>query len=491
MTSVLHTIAATSRPYTRYILVTIQVVLLGALLSCNSPRQGLSAEQAALLNHVPDDVRTVLSNLGLEPDFMRYACCRQCFAIYPPNPDNPDNPYPHKCTFEETDKGICDTPLVIRQDHPSSDGSGQTRTTYDAILTFPYRPLQSWLADMVARPGIARYMKSAWKASETVGSTWKDIFEAPCVREFLGPDGKTPFASQPEHSTHLIFSLFIDWFNPYGNKKAGKSHSIGAIYLVCMNLPDHLRYRPENIYLAGIIPGPKEPETSQINHLLRPLVDELLVLWYRGMIFANVADQTSPLLVCGAMIPLVCDIPALRKAGGFAGHSAAHFCSFCELPRSNMNSLHRDNWPRHSWEEHVEHAKQWLDAQTDKDREDLFKQYGIRWSELLRLDYWDPTRFAVVDAMHNLFLGELRHHCRDVWGISVKDTKKIQPHDPKKQAEELKKAFNAVKKGALDTLCKLRKGYVVAMAEINGVAPIGGQLTKKDFGAALIAWVRL
>ncbi|TFK89655.1 hypothetical protein K466DRAFT_472712, partial [Polyporus arcularius HHB13444] len=96
----------------------------------------------------------------------------------------------------------------------------------------------------------------------------KDIFDAAALREFLGPDGKTPFSQQPDGSVHLVFSLFIDWFNPFGNKKAGKSHSIGAMYLICMNLPPHLRYRPENIYLAGIIPGPSEPKLHQINHLL-------------------------------------------------------------------------------------------------------------------------------------------------------------------------------------------------------------------------------
>ncbi|KAI0325705.1 hypothetical protein GY45DRAFT_1260409, partial [Cubamyces sp. BRFM 1775] len=97
---------------------------------------------------------------------------------------------------------------------------------------------------------------------------WSDIMDAPALRDFIGPDGRTPFSVQVDGSLHLVFSLFVDWFNPYGNKQAGKKHSIGAIYMVCLNLPPHLRYRPENIYLVAIIPGPNEPRGHRLNHLL-------------------------------------------------------------------------------------------------------------------------------------------------------------------------------------------------------------------------------
>jgi len=36
---------------------------------------------------------------------------------------------------------------------------------------------------------------------------------------------------------NLTFSFFIDWFNPFTNKIAGKTVSCGAIMMFCLNLP--------------------------------------------------------------------------------------------------------------------------------------------------------------------------------------------------------------------------------------------------------------
>jgi hypothetical protein len=54
-----------------------------------------------------------------------------------------------------------------------------------------------------------------------------------------------------------------------------------------------------------------------------------------------------------------------------------------------------------------------------KDCDKVFKETGVQWSELLCLPYWDPTRCVVVDGMHNLFLGLVQFHFRDLIVISV------------------------------------------------------------------------
>ncbi|KAI8969510.1 hypothetical protein BD414DRAFT_402535, partial [Trametes punicea] len=73
--------------------------------------------------------------------------------------------------------------------------------------------------------------------------------------------------------------------------------------------------------------------------------------------------------------------------------------------KSDISNLDRSSWPRRSREDHYHYARRWRDAESEVERKRLFDKYGVRWSELLRLPYWDPTRFSLLDAMHNLYLG--------------------------------------------------------------------------------------
>lgn len=478
------------------ILAGMQVLLVGAFMFCNKGGV-LSPEQEALVADIPSDPRTARAKFGIEPDFIPYACCSKCFALYLPQYHSHDYDkvpsYPARCSFRDSvDKEPCNIPLLVPRDKRRDtdvDDENPTPTTHKPARIFGYQTFKTWLARLFSRPDLETFMDEAWARAQP----GTDIWAAHILQNFKGPDGN-PFSQRPDGHSHLIFSLFVDWFNPYGNKQAGKSYSTGAMYMICLNLPMHLRYQLENVYLVGIIPGPREPSLHQINHLLRPLVNELIQFWKTGFFISRTCTFGLGRLVRGALIPLVCDLPAARKTAGFMGHGATMFCSFCRLRLNDIQNVNSDTWPkRHSWKEHMLHACRWRDAGTKSLRETIEKTQGVRYSELLRLPYWDPTRFTVLDTMHNLFLGEFQHHCRNVWQMNIKGNKKkkIEPHTPAKQRKELNRGVRAIVKGSRSTLLNLRKGYLVSLAQENGVA-LSSEGTRRriDYIEALIGWVR-
>ena len=97
------------------------------------------------------------------------------------------------------------------------------------------------------------------------------------MEEFLDSEGNAFFST----AGSLGVMLNVDWFQPYKHT----NHSCGVIYLVPMNRPREERFKPENVIIVGIIPGPKEPK-GDINSFLNPLVDVLIDFW-DGVIIAD------------------------------------------------------------------------------------------------------------------------------------------------------------------------------------------------------------
>ncbi|MBW0574219.1 hypothetical protein O181_113934 [Austropuccinia psidii MF-1] len=108
------------------------------------------------------------------------------------------------------------------------------------------------------------------------GSPKCDICDGLVWRRFTGTRNihNPPFMSIP---AALAFLIYVVWFNALG--KSTRLASIGPIMLICLNLAPSERLKPENVYVAGIICGPKEPTALQLNYLLMPLIKELKELW--------------------------------------------------------------------------------------------------------------------------------------------------------------------------------------------------------------------
>lgn len=129
------------------------------------------------------------------------------------------------------------------------------------------------------------------------GQVWKD---------FLTVNGKD-FLNVPRS---LAFAVNVDWFQPY----TGRSDvSVGVIYLVLLNLPREERFKWEIVILVGVIPD-METTPKSINPFVKPLVDEMKVLWKGIRLHSSIS--IIPLLLRGAILLAASDIPVARKLCG-------------------------------------------------------------------------------------------------------------------------------------------------------------------------------
>lgn len=367
----------------------------------------------SILSDFPRDIRTSTDQFNLDSQKTIYATCSQCHEIYAPTIHNGIPVYPKTCQRKTYGHPACNRALVCQKQI-------EGRTIYVPIKPYISYDFKDWLAGVLSRQGFETMMDSAWDRmkNELPDGLLNDIFQGSVIQNFKGPDGTTHFSmSGGKDAGRYLFAVSVDWFNPLGNKQAGKKVSIGAITVSCLNLPIEVRNKPENMFLAGIISG--EPSKSQINPYLRPLVDDFLELW-NGTFFTRTASYDVGRLVLAALVAVVCDLPAARKVGGFSSHSHRYFCSMCWCTRFNhtYDDINVKSWIRRTNEECRQLAERWRSAPSNAAAQRSFDTSGIRWSELLRLPYYEPARFLIIDPMHNLFLGLIKEHFQGVLGYN-------------------------------------------------------------------------
>lgn len=153
--------------------------------------------------------------------------------------------------------------------------------------------------------------------------------------------------------------MHVDFFNPEGMNVRGASTSCGIISRVCLNLPLDIRYKPENMYLAGIIPGPKQPSLKNLNHYIWPLIDDLIDAWECGIKFSKTAYYPTSQLTHSAVPLIVCDLPAACHLSSLAGVSSHFYCSACKCyHKSTYGRVDYENWEPHDSNELQRYAEQ-------------------------------------------------------------------------------------------------------------------------------------
>lgn len=463
--------------------------LFGQLINTDTPTKIFLN---AVSKDVPTDLRTVKNSLQLTPPpSVEYATCpnTKCSKIYAPSSAGtwPTNCNPHI----SHGKNVCHERLLRR-----SSESSELRP----IRPFVAYDVRSQIAEMAAlEPSASKLYKGY--SGDRLQQEVQDILQAGLAREFpgptVGPKGTMSFFDAPDDEGRYLFTLSVDWMNPFGKKAAGVSSSIGIISLACVNLPMNIRYKPENLILAGVIPGPREPALDSVNHFLMPLVNNFLDLWSPGVTLTGQGLNNT--LIRAAILAFVADLPASRKVAGNAGHSANAFCSLCTLKKDNMDDLDIANWGRYSCATHRNAAFSWLHASSSQ-RAALYKETGIRWSPLFLLPYWDPTRQVVVDMMHDMFLGVIKRHFLEVLGMSDTASSKVTHHTElqpdEKRLKKARKLLNLRQTAALEKqLSNHRWIELYVLCEEAGLRPSlmkqRTKILKKEMVEKLANWVRL
>ncbi|XP_065917612.1 uncharacterized protein [Dysidea avara] len=275
-----------------------------------------------------------------------------------------------------------------------------------------------------------------WRSRNISENNFADIYDGRVWKEFMNYDGK-PFLSRPYN---LGLMLNCDWFQPFDLS----TYSVGVFYLVILNLPRTIRFKPENILIAGIIPGPGEPSYNEINSYLRPLVKELNFLWTDGF---TMMHNDKSVVVQAALLATVCDVPATAKIGGFVGHMSKHACWKCSkefpynktLNRVDFSGIELGHLREHS--QHKRNALKAKDATTPSECNHLELESGSRFTELFRT----PKRILHKEGLKNGLINnkaleeiqEIVHNCTVPSGVG-RIPSKISSNFSKLTADEWK-----------------------------------------------------
>ena len=402
-----------SRRGCHFLLAMIQYIVHLALARKDTK---LSMRDEKLLVDFPLDPAMATSKFCLEGKSTILAICPngKCHKTFKPTfiGNSPVPLYPKHCTHKQYLNG---NKCGERLTRPRCIQGVDVEVPIKTFVSFNFK---DWVARILLRPGYEDRMDGAW-AEHSKDETLRDIFDGDYARDFTGPDGK--HFSMGGDEGRYIFSMSVDFFNPYTNKQASKKASVGLISVVCLNLPPSMRYKPENMFLAGVIPGPKEPPLTCLNHYLVPLVNDFVDFWQTGVKFSRTFNYSAGRLIRCALLVVVCDLPAARKTAGFASSAHEHFFSVCHCTRSEngYDDLNYHLWRRRTDDECRSFTNRFQAAGSNKEQEIIFKESSVRWSELLRLPYLDISHCVMVDSMHNLFLGLIKEHFNGIHGIEL------------------------------------------------------------------------
>ena len=159
--------------------------------------------------------------------------------------------------------------------------------------------------------------------------------------------------------------------------------------------------------VLGIIPGPTETK-GNINTFLQSMVDDLLLLW-NGIPIVNSTQK----ILKAALLGVSSDMPALRKVLQYLGHKADLGCSrwnfMAERDPTKKGASGTMSYytcvaaPDRTNAQVRAQAMEYQSAGSLTVEKEIQNENGVRYSELVRLPYFDMAKMLVTDLMHMHF----------------------------------------------------------------------------------------
>ncbi|KAF8166800.1 hypothetical protein K438DRAFT_250040 [Mycena galopus ATCC 62051] len=174
--------------------------------------------------------------------------------------------------------------------------------------------------------------------------------------------------------------------SPNGARKRGNRDSIRILSAALVD--------PHEYVQVYFILGPQKPDVDGIDHYSRPLVDVFHIISPTG---SSSTGRDVDLTV----VLSINDLPAARKMSGIAGTKSNPICTVYKLyyaPNVWDTDFRSRNYRDVS--SLRQNTLDWKNASTLRERNQIFKESGVRWPELWRLPYWNSTQMPVIDTMH-------------------------------------------------------------------------------------------
>ncbi|KIY61204.1 hypothetical protein CYLTODRAFT_325814, partial [Cylindrobasidium torrendii FP15055 ss-10] len=229
------------------------------------------------------------------------------------------------------------------------------------------------------------------------------------------------------------------------------------------------------IYFVGIVPGPKQPSLEEINGFLEPLVDELLAGWKDGFYITKTASWPFGCLVRVMLGPIIADLPAAAQLTGMSGHSSTRWCFYCDSTRVQSDDLNTA-MPLRNMHDHRRHAEEWRTAASTAKAQECWDRNQVRWSELLRLPYFDPTKFTTLDDLHLFMHRLMERHLREIWGMDIALEQGLE------RSAQYMPAFILPVSPTINVPCQRRRTHIVTSRGIVAVPQVPAGLGARKPG---------